>query len=116
MEIKKSKITQKIFLLEFENQKDITSSLLRFQEHYESPEFKDKIFTLEEFKKWYSSIKGGFTYYTDWNGFNIPSHILTPFYEGKFNPLTKEEQMILNLFKNEKKPFYQRGIYTIIWT
>lgn len=106
MKIEKKNITDNIVLLLFENQRDVASTFLRFQEHYESSEFRNKIFTLEEFKKWYSSVKGSFTYYSDWNGFNIPSSVLKPFYDGKFNPLSNKEKKILQLFKNSNKKFY----------
>ena len=111
MKITKEQILDKVFLLTFENQKEITSTFLRFQEHYESPKFRNKIFTLEEFKKWYSDLKGGFSYYTDWNGFNIPSYILKPFYDGKFDPLSEKEKQLLKLFKNENGKFYIIGIH-----
>jgi len=104
-------ITEKIFLLIFENQYDITSTFLRFQEYYESPKFRGKVFTLSEFQKWYTELKWTFSYYTDWNGFNIPSYILTPFYAGEFNPLSKKEQMLLNLFDNIQWPFYIIGVH-----
>ncbi len=111
MKIKKLQITGKIFLLVFENQFDITSTFLRFQEFYESPKFRGKVFTLEEFKKWYTSLKGTFSYYTDWNGFNIPAHILQPFYNGDFNPLSEKEKKLLELFKKEKGKFYIIGVH-----
>ncbi|MGE0076343.1 MAG: hypothetical protein AB7S48_00635 [Bacteroidales bacterium] len=111
MKIEVVKITDKILLLIFENQQAITSTFLRFQEHYESPEFRGKVFTLNEFKEWYSSLKGEFSYYTDWNGFNIPSYVLKPFYEGQFNPLSEKEKMLLDLLKNFKDKFYVIGIH-----
>jgi|SRR3989339_238508 len=112
LKIEKKKITKNIYLLIFKNQYDITSTFLRFQEFYESPKFQGKIFTLEEYKKWYSKLKGGkFTYYTDWNGFNIPSKVLIPFYEGKFNPLSEKEKQILDLFKNDKGKYYIIAIH-----
>lgn len=40
MNIEHEKITEKIHLLTFETQLDITSTFLRFQEHYESPRFR----------------------------------------------------------------------------
>ena len=94
-------LTPHIHLLSFDTQHDLTSTFLRFQEHYESPRFKGEVFTLDEFQDWYiknspNGIETGkFTYHTDWNGFNIPSHILKPFYEGKFDPLSFDEQAIL---------------------
>lgn len=111
-------ITKNIFHLNFPDQKDLASTFLRFQEFYESPEFKGKIFTLEEYKKWYISNSkkgqktGEFTYYEDWSGFNIPSDILSPFYESKFNPLSEKEEWLLNLFKSKKnEKFYVLGTF-----
>jgi len=109
--IKKTEVLRNIFLLEFESQVDLTSTFLRFQEHYESPEFRGKIFSLNEYKDWYTKLKGDFTYYTDWSGFNIPSYVLAPFYEGKFNPLSESEKQILELFRDVSQTFYIIGVY-----
>jgi hypothetical protein len=111
MKIKKTKIKDRIYLLEFESQKDITSTFLRFQEHYESPEFRGKIFTLKEFRKWYSRENAEFTYYEDWSAFNIPYYVLEPFFEGKFNPLSDKEEQLLSLFDKNEKDYYIIGIY-----
>jgi len=117
MYIEHQKLTDRIHLLIFNTQRDISSTFLRFQEHYESPKFRGKIFSLEEFKRWYvqnspKGIKTGeFTYYTDWNGFNIPSYVLKPFYSGKFNPLSEQEKKFLEIFKDEPEPFYVIGIH-----
>jgi len=114
--IKKS-VTQKIFLLIFKKQEMLASTFLRFQEYYESPKFKGRIFRLEEYKKWYiknspqGQQTGKFTYYSDWNGFNIPSVVLKPFYEGKFNPLSQSEKELLKMFQNKKEKFYIIGIH-----
>lgn len=106
-------IKKNIYHLIFPSKGQPAKTLLRFQEHFESPRFRDKIFSLDEYKKWYIANSprgkktGRFTYYRDWDGFNIPSNILEPFYKGKFDPLSKEEKTILRLFKNKrKKKFY----------
>src|SRR3989344_2357849 len=112
IKVKKTKIADKVDLLDFKNQHDISSTFIRFQEYYESPKFKGKIFALKEYKKWYKSINGRFTYYQDWHGFNIPSYVLVPFYKGKFNPLSKKEKVLLNLFREEKHPFYIIGVHS----
>lgn len=91
-------VSQDVFLLNFENCHELCSTFLRFQEHYESPEYAGKIFTLDEFKKWYQGDDGEFTYYSDWSGFNIPSWVLDPFLEGKFDPLSPEEEWFLSFF------------------
>jgi hypothetical protein len=112
LSIKKSEIKKGIFVVEFENQFELASTLLRFEEYYESPKFKGKVFTLEEYKQWYSRDRGAFTYYDDWPAFNIPSSALKPFFEGGFNPLSPAEKQLLSLFKNEKGDYYIIGIYT----
>ena len=92
----------------FDKREQMCKTLLRFQEYYESPKFKKKIFTLKEFKAWYAKSKGlkKFTYSQDWNGFNFPSYVLRPFYQGKFKLLTPAEKKILSTFKNNKGKFY----------
>jgi hypothetical protein len=108
MNITHTLLTNKVHLLLFDTQKELTHTFLRFQEHYESPRFKGKIFTVKEFKKYYliATNKKKFNYYTYWVGFNIPYYILWPFYYGFFNPLTKQEHQLLDLFKNETDKFY----------
>ncbi len=110
MKIEKRSIAENIYLLRFENQTELASTFLRFQEHYESPEFRGKFFTLDEYKKWYTQARGDFTYYSDWSGFNIPSHILKPFLEGKFDPLTDKEKIFLEYFTDVPHPFYIIGL------
>ena len=106
MHTKKKKLSEDIYLLHFKTQKDMSSTFLRFQEHYESPKFMNKIFTLREFRQWYIKRNGKFSYYKDWDGFNIPSKTLNLFREGKFNPLSPREKLFLKLFKNETHNFY----------
>jgi len=110
MEIKK--ITSNIIHVNFDTQEELTRTFCRFQEHYESPEFAGKIFTIGQYREWYSEIYGGWTYYTDWNGFNIPDIVFEPFRKGLFDPLTKEEQKLLDLFKHRTGRFYVIGTHT----
>lgn len=106
--MKFEEIAKNIFHVNFPNQLELTSTFLRFQEHFESPYFRGKVFSLEEFKSWYvrNSPKGRetgeFTYYSDWLGFNIPSNMLEPFYQGKFNPLSAREKRLLDLFRKKR--------------
>lgn len=83
---------------------------LRFQEHYESPEFRGKYFTRSEFDEWYEQSRGTL-YYEDWCGFNLPSHILQPFMHGHFDPLSADESYFLSCCNAESdgKPFYVIG-------
>jgi hypothetical protein len=107
MYIKKIKLSEDIYLVHFKTQDDMASTFLRFQEHYESPKFMNKIFTLREFKQWYVTQKNGkFSYYKDWDGFNIPSRIFNLFRDGKFDPLSAKEKALLKLFEKETHDFY----------
>lgn len=85
-------------------------TFLRFQEYYENPQWRNKIFTLGQFKDWYSREYGAFTYAEDWGGFNIPSYVLEPFKNGLFEPLTAEEQNLLDYFKHRTDDFYIIGV------
>lgn len=87
----------------------MANSLVRFQEHYESPEWRGKIFTLGQFYEWYSEFKGGYTYADDWSGFNFPDYVLKPFINGLFDPLTKVEKKIVKLFRYRTDKFYVIG-------
>lgn len=96
-----------IYHLSFPNQYAIASTMLRFQEHYESPEFRGKIFDLETYMDWYAAkYDGAFTYYQDWNGFNFTSRVLQPFRDGRFGALTRKEQALLDMFAGNDGDFY----------
>jgi hypothetical protein len=96
-------------LVQTKDHKILAETLLRFQEHYESPEFKNKIFTVGQIKHWYSQKYGADSYTNDWTGFNFPSRILIPFKQGLFDPLTKYEKKFLNLFRYRHDNFYIIG-------
>ncbi|MEK6760497.1 MAG: ABC transporter ATP-binding protein [Nanoarchaeota archaeon] len=107
MKVTKHVLTENIILVRFANEADIARTFLRFQEHYESPRFAGKIFTYDEYKKWYKKEFGKFDYYEEWyDGFNIPSSILKKFYAGEFNPITKKEKVILDLLKEHTHDYY----------
>jgi hypothetical protein len=97
-----TKISPGIFHVNFAKVGDLARTFLRFQEHYESPKFAGKVFTLKEFKAWYKKSRGKkrFTYYRDWDGFNIPASILVPFKDGSFDPLTEEESDFLQAVRD----------------
>jgi len=97
-----------------DSQEELGLTFMRYQEHYESfnPEFKGKIFTQGQFRKWYSETYGSNNYHNHWVGFNIPSTILIPFKDGLFDPLTTEEQKLLELFRYRSDKFYIIGAQT----
>lgn len=77
----------------------LASTFLRFQEFYESPHFRGKPFSLEEFQDWYITTRcsGEFSYYTDWGGFNFPSYVVDHFRERRMDPQSRKEQWVLDL-------------------
>lgn len=96
-------------LLQTDSEESLSRCFLRFQEHYENPKFRGEIFTLGQIKHWYSVTYGADTYHRDWSGFNFPSHVLKPFKEGLFDPLTEEEKALLDLFRYRHDNFYVIG-------
>ena len=99
-----------IYIIESKDRQYLADMFMRFQEYYESPEFKGRVFSIEEFAHWYSGKYGSFSYSRDWYGFNIPSKVLEPFRQGEFNPLTVQEKKLLNLCKNATGDFYVVGV------
>jgi hypothetical protein len=81
---------------------------MRPQEHYESPMFKGKVFTFQQFEEWYAKAVGNgkFTYAEDWMGFNIPCEALEPFFNGQFGQLSELEHILLDVFTNKRGTKY----------
>jgi hypothetical protein len=107
--------SKKVICLVYSSTRSLMEALLRFQETYESPEFTGKVFTVEEFKKWYiknspnGKKTGKFTYYEDWGGCNFPCEIVERFFKGEFKPLSVQEKEVLK----ELKPYRGKQYYVI---
>ena len=99
-----------IYLIESESRQDLARMFMRFQEYYESPQFKGKTFTVDEFAHWYAKKYGSFTYARDWYGFNIPASVLEPFRQGQFDPLTLKERKLLKLCEKADASSYIIGV------
>lgn len=107
--LRRTEVLERVFLVEAAEQRELAATFLRFQEHYESPRFRRRVFTRQEFVDWSVRTRGAFTYYDDWSGFNLPSWVLEPFREGRFDPLQARERRLLELFDHETEPFYVIG-------
>jgi len=105
-----TRIAHGIFVVRFQTQYELASTFLRFQEHYESSRFRNRVFTLEQYMDWYAATFGAFTYFQDWSGFNVPSTAFESFYRGLFDPLLRKEERLLRRFRNERAPYYVIGI------
>ncbi len=106
--IRIKKIFDRVYHVNFQTEVELARSFLRFEEYYENPVFKGKIFTFDEFRAWYTANSprgkktGKFTYFHDWGGFNITTKILKPFYDRKFDPLSKDEIRLLDVLEPKK--------------
>ena len=73
-------IVPNVYLMTYDTRYDLCMSFVRVQEFYESPEFKGRYFTLEEFIDWWSikmsHIHGAFDYPARWGGFNVPGEVM----------------------------------------
>lgn len=111
--MKVNKPRYNIFHLEFETREEMCIALMRFQVHYECPEFKGKIFTVGQYRSWFAMHEmqnEGFSYNeTAAVGINLPDHVLTPFRVGLFDPLTPEEENILEVIPASLEKFYVIG-------
>lgn len=106
-------LNHNIFLVTMETQAELALTFLRFQEYYESPKFRKQIFSYQEYMDWYAkeqSEKKIFDYHKTWNGFNIPSWVLEPFYNNDFL-LTVKEKSFLEYFSNLEDKFYIIGVH-----
>ena len=76
------KIRTGIYHLQFELGEELSAYFMRFQEFYESPAFRGKIFQIIDFIRWYSSTMEDkkFSYLTDWGGFNLPVNKILELY------------------------------------
>ncbi len=97
-------LCDKIYLVEFYNQYEMCSTLMRPQEFYESPfqNIRNRYFTHEEFMDTYAKHNNGkFTYFTDWSGFNLPGIILVSFFD-RFpeKDLSRKEEFLRYILKN----------------
>lgn len=91
--------------IDFPTAFDVGSVWIRPQEFYES-EFEDirgQTFSLETFMDRYAKAKGGFTYFEDWGGFNLPDFTLREFFEKFKAQLSQKEAWLQKELSSELK-------------
>ena len=96
-----------IIYASFPTQKELTLTMCRPQEYYESDSIKlrEKIFTYEKLIDHFMEDDGYLTYFSFWSGFNIPGNVLEDFFR-KFD-LTKREKKLYNVTRPySSKPYY----------
>ena len=97
---------RRVLAVEFENRRELTLTMCRMEEFYESPHklIRGNSFTWEQFLNAYMDEAGTLDYFSKWEGFNVPrrsldlfkrlfvptnreAELLNRFYEGKFEYL-----------------------------
>lgn len=91
----------RIINLIYPTQYDLASSLMRVQEFCESPisALRGKKFTFEQCFDAFNKRKTGENYFTKWNGFNIPGHIVRKFIR-EFDEFWDKELEWIDVVKN----------------
>ena len=80
---KLKEVLPNIFAVIVKDKYDRAMLFCRAQEYYESPsaKFRGKNFSIWDYMKWYHEQNGnGFSYGSDWSGFNIPIEVLKECY------------------------------------
>ncbi len=90
--------------LVFKNMKELTTSMFRIEEYYESPyaAIKGQYFSVDAFIDVYADDDGDIEYFRYWDGFNVPRASVEAF-EALFRPhgLTPREEAVLQAFHAE---------------
>lgn len=108
-----------IIHLLFPNQVMLCKSFMRLQEYYESPigDFRGRYFTRDEFKEAYAEENdcgtgfGEFSYYDEWNGFNVPGNVVDKFMD--IFDIDFMEETLVRLIKANRP---REGRYYVIGT
>jgi len=95
----------------------LASMFLRPQEYYECPadSIRHRRFTLQDYKAWCQEERspraggGGFNYYLQWPGFNVPSWVLDDLRAGSLGPLAPQEEALLTCLPPNDGPYYVIG-------
>jgi len=111
-------IIPKVYLFTCDSQYELCMTFVRAQEFYESPEFKNSYFTLEEFIDWWSlnmaKKEGTFDYPSMWGGFNIPGHCLLEWLKAcGFRKLRDKEINLLTLLCKKLKIDMRNKVYSV---
>ena len=107
-------VTPNVFLCEFPTQYLLTSTFIRFQEYYESPEFKGKFFTMEEYEDYYAEEFGNFDYYQKVGGCNFTSSCVDAWMEQDIQLLLREKEIeFIFKFKKDTGKTFKEKFYII---
>lgn len=111
--MKTTLIKPQIVLLEFHSRKELTLTMCRVQEFYESAHehIRDQYFCWETFLETFTKDDGVLDYFSYWSGFNIPSTAFCRFFtlfSSKQDLTTREQKLFdeVNALVDVGGPFY----------
>lgn len=104
-----TKLFDNVFLVTADTKTELAKVFVRMQGCVDSSEFRDKIFSVAEYEKWFMA-DGKYDLYNAFLGYNIPNYIIDLFDNGNFKNISDDEQWLLDNIKKNKP----RGPYYII--
>lgn len=86
---------RKVLAVEFPNRRELTLTMCRMEEFYESPfdDIQGHSFTWEQFLSRYAAEDGTLNYFSKWEGFNVPRRSLDQF-KRLFTPTDREAELL----------------------
>jgi hypothetical protein len=108
--MKLKEISEGIFYVGFKKHEKIANTFMKFYGYYENPKFRGKIFSEKQFERWFRlHTEMGKEYELRFQdiagGFNVPSFVFKPFFEGKFDLIKEEKNLLKEISKIQKKKF-----------
>jgi hypothetical protein len=93
--------------LEFPTRKELTLSMCRIEEFYESPydNIRGKIFTWDEFLETYTKEDGTLDYFAYWDGFNVPGNVVQWFFCAHVREFSTRENTIYRVWQHSKTEY-----------
>lgn len=92
---------------------DLGRPFMRLQEYYESPSklFRRRFFTAAKFEAWYRRYMGHgeFSYFRDFNGYNVPGNVFEAFFCLYADSLTSPELELLRMLGKPTGRYYVIG-------
>jgi len=89
------------------NPEELAYAFLRPQEDNGNPRWMGRIFTVEQYLKWYDRQRekdGRWAFHKEYVGFSVPSSAFLPFYRAELDP-TPLENSLLSLLENPTNKF-----------
>lgn len=94
MTFKVTEILPNVLHFNFRSYRTMVRHFLRFQEYWENPHFRNKIFTHKEYKDWYLQQHDSYDIEVSWAGCAVSEKAFEPFFNKQFKPNDKEKAVL----------------------